>query len=628
MGRNLLQILTFNVFFLMHPLVVAQNNTETKKIDSLILALERAPNANFSLLCLKDIVYESNSPDTILVYARRYYQLAKSEGSLEHQSHALGSLGAYFQLVGIYDSALSYTFQGLGIAKEIKNYSVLHNANITLANTYLSTENYQQAIFYFHQALLASRHQLIHKSDEIESNKVDTATVYNNLGELFNYQGQFDSALYCYNVAVKDFYRLNNSLGLAYAIGNIGTVYAQTNKHELAKQHIDSAVHILEGLEDMYPISIYLTYMSDIYHEAGDFKRALEYLEESLQIAKAHKLREQQRDAHQAIAALYESTGKFDSAYRYQTLYYVFKDSVENVATVKNIAEIRADFQVSQKQREVDLLHETAKNQRLIALLLGLGVCFTIASTVFFYKRNRERALANRQITQQKDDLEQAYGLIQQEQEKSESLLLNILPKETAAELKSTGKATPRHYEMVSILFTDFKGFTQLAEQLSPEEVVAELNYCYGRFDEICEEYNIEKIKTIGDAYMCVGGIPTPNTTNPHDIIACALAMQEFMENWKTEKRAKGLPVWDLRLGVHTGRIIAGVVGKKKFAYDIWGDAVNLASRMESSGKPGQINISGDTYELIKDQFNCQYRGKVPAKNKGEVDMYFVSGKK
>lgn len=278
------------------------------------------------------------------------------------------------------------------------------------------------------------------------------------------------------------------------------------------------------------------------------------------------------------------------------------------------MAELRADFHVSQKQNEVDYLHEAAKNQRLIALLLGLGACFAIASTLFFYKRNRERALANQQI--------------QLEQEKSESLLLNILPKETATELKETGQATPRHYKMASILFTDFKGFTQLAEKLSPEEVVAELNYCYGRFDEICDEFNIEKIKTIGDAYMCVGGIPTPNETNPIDIIYCALAMQAFMEEWKANKRAQGLPVWDLRLGIHTGEIIAGVVGKKKFAYDIWGDAVNLAARMESSGEPGQINISGGTYALVQDQFNCEYRGKVPAKNKGEVDMYFVLGAK
>ncbi|MDX2306032.1 MAG: adenylate/guanylate cyclase domain-containing protein [Microscillaceae bacterium] len=205
-----------------------------------------------------------------------------------------------------------------------------------------------------------------------------------------------------------------------------------------------------------------------------------------------------------------------------------------------------------------------------------------------------------------------------------ESLLHNILPEEIAADLRQTGQATPKHYELVTVLFSDFKGFTQLAEKLSPEELIQELNYCFLGFDEIIEKYNLEKIKTIGDAYMCAGGIPVANTSNPVDTVRAAIEMQAFIKRWKQDKEAKGEQSWHLRIGIHTGPLIAGVIGKKKFAYDIWGDTVNLAARMESSGEIDTINISGSTYELVKDHFHCTYRGKIQAKNKGEVDMYFV----
>mgnify|MGYP000479413640 CR=1 FL=1 len=155
-------------------------------------------------------------------------------------------------------------------------------------------------------------------------------------------------------------------------------------------------------------------------------------------------------------------------------------------------------------------------------------------------------------------------------------------------------------------------------------KLIEELNNCFIKFDEITSKYGIEKIKTIGDAYMCAGGIPVANITNPLDVVGAALEIREYMEQLKNQRQSEGKDYWELRIGIHTGSVIAGVVGKNKFAYDIWGDAVNTASRMESSGIPGKVNISGSTYELIKDQFKCTYRGQIEAKNKGEIDMYFI----
>jgi len=214
--------------------------------------------------------------------------------------------------------------------------------------------------------------------------------------------------------------------------------------------------------------------------------------------------------------------------------------------------------------------------------------------------------------------------IIAKEKHKSDTLLLNILPAETAQELKDKGHATPRQYELVTVLFTDFKGFTNVAETMSPEDIVRELDNCFLAFDEIVEKYNLERIKTIGDSYMCAGGVPTVNKTNPADAVKAGLEMQAFMQKLKVQRQAEGKPYFECRLGIHSGKVVAGVVGKKKFAYDIWGDTVNVASRMESSGEVNKINISADTYTLIKDNFTCEHRGKINAKGKGEIDMYFV----
>lgn len=214
---------------------------------------------------------------------------------------------------------------------------------------------------------------------------------------------------------------------------------------------------------------------------------------------------------------------------------------------------------------------------------------------------------------------------LNQERAKSDSLLLNILPASVAEELKAHESVMPRHYEAASVLFTDFVGFTQIAEGMTPDELIAELDACFSRFDAIARKHRLEKIKTIGDSYMAVSGVPSANRTHAVDSVLAALEIQRFMMELAETKRALNRPCWQLRLGIHTGPLVAGVIGREKFAYDVWGDTVNTASRLESSGVAGRINISGATHEQVKDFFDCEYRGKVSAKHKGEIDMFFVS---
>ena len=215
---------------------------------------------------------------------------------------------------------------------------------------------------------------------------------------------------------------------------------------------------------------------------------------------------------------------------------------------------------------------------------------------------------------------------LQHEKEKSDSLLANMLPKGTAEEIMSKGKADKRKYNFVTVLFSDIQGFTKIAEEMNPETLIDELDRFFFHFDSVVEKYRIEKIKTIGDAYMCAGGIPERNRTNPVEVVLAALEMQKYMQEMKSDPSRPAARFWDIRVGIHTGTVVAGVVGHKKITYDIWGDTVNTASRMESSGEAGKINISGTTYEFVKEFFTCDYRGRMPVKYKGDLDMYFVTG--
>ncbi len=240
--------------------------------------------------------------------------------------------------------------------------------------------------------------------------------------------------------------------------------------------------------------------------------------------------------------------------------------------------------------------------------------------TITEHLQNTNEILENQraEIEKQKQDIEEQRMI-------SDELLLNILPKEIANQLKRKGYAKSKSYKMVSVFFSDFKSFTKISEIIQPPSLIKELSRYFEKFDEVTEKHFIEKIKTIGDAYMCVGGLPLRNKSNPIDVVLASLEIQRFIKEQNDIKKKCNDPIWELRIGVHTGDVIAGVIGKKKFAYDVWGDTVNTASRIEQACEPGKVNVSGDNYNYIKDFFDCTYRGKIEAKNKGEIDMYYVN---
>jgi class 3 adenylate cyclase len=262
------------------------------------------------------------------------------------------------------------------------------------------------------------------------------------------------------------------------------------------------------------------------------------------------------------------------------------------------------DFEIMMDSKYIQL-------QNLLAVVGHLVLVFMVIN---IFENQKNEAFKS---------LNEKNKIIEEGKKRSDELLLNILPSEIVTELKDNGHSKARFFNHVSVLFTDFVNFTKISETMGPEELVDEIDYCFGKFDEIIERNNLEKIKTIGDAYLAVCGLPLEDKHHAINTVNTALEIMEF-----THKRQSEGGKFDIRIGIHSGSLVAGVVGIKKFAYDIWGDTVNTACRMEQSSEPGFVNISEDTYQLVKDEFIFQNRGTLEVKHKGIMQMYFVIGKK
>lgn len=287
----------------------------------------------------------------------------------------------------------------------------------------------------------------------------------------------------------------------------------------------------------------------------------------------------------------------------------------EQLADSVQIAQQKAEL----AERDTKLAQAELSQARSNALrnLMALLAAFVLVLAGLFYNRYR----AKRRMA---DELTKKNTVIEEEQRKSEALLLNILPPAIAQELKTRDKVAARQYEQATVMFIDFTGFTRISELLSPEQLVQEIDFCFSSFDRIIGRYRIEKIKTVGDAYICASGLSDMNAS-PADMVRAALEIQDFLLHLKAERLGQQRPFFEARIGIHTGPVVAGVVGARKFAYDIWGDTVNVAARMEETCEPGHVNVSEATYWLAKYDFDWLQRGKVAAKNKGMMDMFYVT---
>jgi|688.fasta_scaffold11559_2 adenylate cyclase len=614
-------------------------------IDSLkrLLNTSMADSVKVDVLNSLSILYFNDKPDTSIVIAASASIMAEKINYKPGLALAYKNIGRGHYMKGEYVDAIKKWQMALDVYKQINDKKGVANMLSNMGAVYFNKGDDAKSLELHLQSL---------KIAEEISDTLRIVTSLTNIGGVYSNKAITNSKAVDYFLRS---YQLSHVIKDDYLIGvssgNLGEIYYKMDRDSLALVYLYESAKTFEGTEDMpyadnyigrvythqkdydkaiqkhtqaYELSKKLDTKLDIiqsliglaqaYYAKGDNKLAIESYKRSLGYALPLNATTEMKDAYAGLTAAYKKQADFTSAFRYQELLLAVKDTMYNIDTDKKLGSLEFAFNLEKKESQIQLLNKdkeiqskVLQRQKLVrnGFIGGFSVVLLFA-TVFFMQRNR----------------------ISKEKKRSDELLLNILPEETAEELKATGSAKAKSFDLVSVLFTDFKNFTQASEKLTPEELVAEINYCYSEFDRIITKYGIEKIKTIGDSYMCASGLPVTNTTHPEDIVNAGLEMVDFIHRNKIDREAKGQPYFELRLGINSGPVVAGIVGIKKFAYDIWGDTVNTASRMESSGAVGRVNISGATYELVKEKFICSYRGKIEAKNKGTIDMYFVDGVK
>lgn len=519
----------------------------------------------------------------------------------------LGNIGIFYYNRGDNVKALDYYLRSLKIAESIGYKKGMMSAlNNTGGVYYYKTTTSEKALKYYLMALPLCE-------DLGDKNSLGVISV--NVGNIYLKQGDLTRAYQYFNNALKAYE--DNTANLPMAYNALGLLHFKKGETKLSLDNYNKALQIGRSTNNKYNVVRSLTGLAKLYMQQQDYRTAIRYYREAEMQATEIQATLEFEDIYEDLAKAYSSQGDFKNAFHYQSLFGKVKDTLYNIASDNKIAALQFDFELEKKQSQINLLTKDKalkdaelRQQRLAknAFMAGLVLIFIIAFII--YRNYRAKVKINRILDHQKEQIEQ--------------LLLNILPVEVAKELQEHGQATPRNYESVSVLFTDFKGFTSIADKMTPAALVEELNTCFMAFDDIIVRHNLEKIKTIGDSYMCAGGIPTPDDQHVCNMVKASLEIQEYIRKNNERRLELGLVPWEARVGVHVGPVVAGVVGKKKYAYDIWGSTVNIASRMESNGAPGRVNISSAVYEKVKDQYACTYRGKIYAKNVGEVDMYFI----
>lgn len=538
--------------------------------------------------------------------------------------------GIYLYAKGKYETSINALLNAIKIYEKLDLKAEQADVNNQLTRVYISLSEVQPNENTTVESKIPGMYLKSKELDRAESycrkalnynkknNRISMmASNFNNLGVIKEKKMELDSAAFFFTEAYKYYEKLGDVFNKANILNNLGIVFEFQGMFDQELKSYQDALKLFEEISDTAGIAISNGNIANVFYSNGECKEGLVYAQKGYDLAAHTQKLPIKKDMLYTLFVLYDCLGDCDKKSYFFNRYIEVKDSIFNIESKKILEDVNAQYETEKKENQILLLSKSKELDETIKNALSAGIALTVIIVLVVFRSYKQKQKANVLLTSQNE-------IIESERKKSDALLLNILPVETAEELKEKGFAEARTFESVTVMFTDFKDFTKVAESLDAKSLVKEIDYVFKKFDEIVTQHNIEKIKTIGDAYMAAAGLPIENSTHAVDMVKAALQILEVIEEIKTDRRNKGLPFFEIRIGIHSGPVVAGIVGTKKFAYDIWGDAVNVASRMESSGEAGKINISGRTYALIKEHFLCTYRGKITAKNKGEIDMYFV----
>jgi len=553
--------------------------------------------------------------DLAIDFYRRSLELSRATDHATGAANALHNISSVYKDRGDFVGAIATVNEAIEFAMQTgDNKSKAQNLNL-LGIIQQEQRNLSVAFRYFEESY--------HLRQSIGDEK-GAATTLVNMGIVLKLQAdslrsinlkeganmQYEKALEILERAVVICEEVGDMPSKAGALINVGSVYHELKQFEKALDAYFIALELSEKQGNKKALATVNNNIGLAYAKLGNIKQAEEFALKGLNLARVVGSIKDVMYAAQNLQEVYEKTGKSKLALEMHELYVQMYDSITGEENRREV--IRQQFQFDYDKKQALLLEEHEKKDALAAeelqrkrfernAVIGGFCLMMLLAMVFFGQRTR----------------------IAKEKKRSDELLLNILPSETAEELKATGSAKARHFDQVTVLFTDFKGFTELSEKVSPQKLVVMINECFSAFDNIMVKYGVEKIKTIGDAYMAVGGLPASNSTHPADVVMAALEIQEFIEQFAKRNN----PSFEIRIGIHTGPVVAGIVGIKKFQYDIWGDTVSIASKIEKLSQIGRVHISQSTYELVKEKFECTYYNEMSFRKGDKINMYFVAAK-
>jgi class 3 adenylate cyclase/lipopolysaccharide biosynthesis regulator YciM len=486
--------------------------------------------------------------------------------------------------------AIQHYFAALMLAEKLSQPTYITKINLEIGLIYYLQANWEKAVDFFNAALRANT-----SAKNVRRENILTYLI----GLSLNNSGRYAEALplfrriYDFNVSARDTNRmLEAGTGLADAYRGTGRL----DSAESIYRHILEVADAAGGERTDFHAVVHAG-LARLYMDMGRLDDSEREALASLTYSRKHDYFIPKLEAQKTLYNIYRQRGDHTNALHYLELYTHDYDSLQNKDNIAKMSVSQALFEYQHKEDAI--VAEEGKKQTIMITVASLTSLLVLV-VIFFY----------RSLSKQKA--------------RSELLLENILPKDTIAELKERGGVIPRIHHNVTIMFCDVKDFTVLAEDLSPESLVQLLDLYFRKFDEIISVHGLEKIKTIGDAYMATGGLHDSSQNYAERCIMAAQQMIQYVAETSDGFRQQFGHSFTFRIGIHTGSVVSGVVGRDKYAYDVWGDTVNTASRIEQHSEPGRINLSGSTYDMVRTTVPCIYRGKISAKNKGDVDMYFV----
>lgn len=539
--------------------------------------------------------------------------------------------GVLYQNIGDFPRALKYYQQAYGMLHKdiVSDTETGLDDTLTLMGLKHQIAAIYAAIPDFERAIQS--YQEIHELNKNIGYSWFTAWGDMGIGDCYLNMGDYNKAVGYYQKVVDEIREIGgdrnqqaeyltqvmNKLGEAYyALGKIDSAFSYSTKAMIMAEDESRNTQLKAQLPAIY------TTVGKIYTGKRQYNMALKYLDKALAISTETGATDKRSSVWLALSSVYEKMGRNADALKAYQAHISLRDSLYSNKKLQELTRIDmlGDFERRQLTDSLKRAEEKVaanyelQRQKLLTYSGFGGLVLLLLLSFFIFRSYRQEKKTNALITD-------ANNALTEEKRISEQLLHNILPEEVAEELKEKGTTTAKYYESVTVMFTDFVNFTEAGERMGSQELVDELHTCFKKFDTIMEKYNIEKIKTIGDAYLAVSGLPVPNVNHAENMVMAAIEIRDFMLQHRSILQDK---TFEIRIGIHSGDVVAGIVGVKKFAYDIWGDTVNTAARMEQSGVAGKINISQSTYDLVKDKFSFSYRGEIAAKNKGNLRMYLV----